>query len=193
MRIQALALFKDLSRATGIVGWVVFSLTKFAHGPARPKIWVFTIHSICGGVGFFFLELGLHYQDKDFKSCRRGISEFDFKGCWRGISEFLFVSSHCKQHYKNPQEKMEWLEKVLFPMRRAFIDLATRIRIRKSGGGLLKLQNDVQRCGYEDVQVMWEMLKKTESPSSEKRGRSLWRLWTWAGRTTSLRRVQRSN
>lgn len=88
---------------------------------------------------------------------------------------------------------MEWLQKVLFPMRRAILDLATRIRIRKSGGGLLKLQNDVQRCSYEDVQVMWEMLKKTESPSCEKRGRSLWRLWTWTGRTASLGQVQRSN
>uniref|UniRef100_M1CTP0 Uncharacterized protein n=1 Tax=Solanum tuberosum TaxID=4113 RepID=M1CTP0_SOLTU len=32
-----------------------------------------------------------------------------------------------------------------------------------SGAGLLKLQGDIQSCGYEDVQVMWEMLGGTES------------------------------
>lgn len=31
------------------------------------------------------------------------------------------------------------------------------------GAGLLKLHDDIQTCGYEDVQIMWEMLKKTES------------------------------
>ncbi|GJV34089.1 hypothetical protein Tco_1394489, partial [Tanacetum coccineum] len=30
-------------------------------------------------------------------------------------------------------------------------------------GGLLKLHDDIQTCGYEDVQVMWEMLHRTES------------------------------
>lgn len=32
-----------------------------------------------------------------------------------------------------------------------------------AGGGLLKLKGDVQTCGYEDVQVMWEMLHRTET------------------------------
>lgn len=31
------------------------------------------------------------------------------------------------------------------------------------GAGLLKLHDDIQTCGYEDVQVMWEMLRRTES------------------------------
>ncbi|KAG6424415.1 hypothetical protein SASPL_114833 [Salvia splendens] len=29
--------------------------------------------------------------------------------------------------------------------------------------GLLKLHDDILTCGYEDVQIMWEMLKKTET------------------------------
>ncbi|GLJ13924.1 hypothetical protein SUGI_0222500 [Cryptomeria japonica] len=98
---------------------------------------------------------------------------------------------------------MEWvLNKVFFPVRKALLGLATRVRTRKtgwrcgpcssalisirgesclsSGGGLLKLHNDVQTCGYEDVQVMWEMLKKTEtSQDSPKRRRPLWRLSSW--------------
>lgn len=32
-----------------------------------------------------------------------------------------------------------------------------------SGAGLLKLQGDIQSCGYADVQVMWEMLGAAES------------------------------
>ncbi|QCE08804.1 hypothetical protein DEO72_LG10g22 [Vigna unguiculata] len=36
-----------------------------------------------------------------------------------------------------------------------------------SRAGLLKLQDDVQTCGYEDVQVMWEMLQRTESDVTE--------------------------
>lgn len=35
-----------------------------------------------------------------------------------------------------------------------------------AGAGLLKLHDDVQTCEYEDVQVMWEMLQRTESDGS---------------------------
>lgn len=31
-----------------------------------------------------------------------------------------------------------------------------------AGAGLLKLHDDVQTCGYQDVQVMWEMLRRSE-------------------------------
>ncbi|PON46126.1 hypothetical protein TorRG33x02_326930 [Trema orientale] len=70
---------------------------------------------------------------------------------------------------------MNWLRKV----RRAWIAVLTRLRPRKStgrrgsrsssssdhvvGGGLLKLQDDVEMCGYEDVRIMWDILSKTES------------------------------
>lgn len=53
---------------------------------------------------------------------------------------------------------------MIFPVRRLCLALSTRINHRKNGGaGLVKLQDDVQTCGYEDVQVMWEMLQKTET------------------------------
>ncbi|RWW65228.1 hypothetical protein BHE74_00027475, partial [Ensete ventricosum] len=56
-------------------------------------------------------------------------------------------------------------------------------------GGILKLYDDVQMCGYQDVQVMWEILTKSEMETSngmpKQRRRSLWRLPSWYGRSTA--------
>ncbi|KAF9600748.1 hypothetical protein IFM89_012192 [Coptis chinensis] len=49
---------------------------------------------------------------------------------------------------------------MVFLIRRVWSSFMTRLRIRKNG--LLKLSNDVRMCEYEDVHVMWEMLRKTE-------------------------------
>lgn len=68
----------------------------------------------------------------------------------------------------------------MFPMRRVWISIAARMRTRKRGRGLLKLYNDVQSCGYQDVQVMWEMVQNSEICLSPKRRRSTWRLCWWA-------------
>ncbi|XP_039054048.1 uncharacterized protein LOC120196276 isoform X2 [Hibiscus syriacus] len=56
---------------------------------------------------------------------------------------------------------MDWWLKVIFPVRRLWFAVSSRVKARKSG--LLKLHDDVQTCGYEDVQVMWEMLRRSES------------------------------
>ncbi|KAK4350154.1 hypothetical protein RND71_029467 [Anisodus tanguticus] len=57
-------------------------------------------------------------------------------------------------------------------------------RGNNQGAGLLKLRDDIQTCGYEDVQVMWEMLRKNESevtPRHHKRKRRpLWRIFVWS-------------
>ncbi|KAL1554076.1 hypothetical protein AAHA92_14672 [Salvia divinorum] len=58
---------------------------------------------------------------------------------------------------------MDWWHKIVFPVRRAWFAVSARVKARKDGGGLLKLHDDIQTCGYEDVQIMWEMLKKTET------------------------------
>uniref|UniRef100_A0A0E0E4P9 Uncharacterized protein n=1 Tax=Oryza meridionalis TaxID=40149 RepID=A0A0E0E4P9_9ORYZ len=44
--------------------------------------------------------------------------------------------------------------------------------------GILDLHEDVQTCGYEDVQVMWNMLssEKEAAPAPPPRKRALWRL-----------------
>ncbi|KAM7471605.1 hypothetical protein LguiA_009788 [Lonicera macranthoides] len=61
---------------------------------------------------------------------------------------------------------VDWWQKMVFPVRRVFVAAAAaaaRVKSRKNGAGLLKLHNDIETCGYEDVQVMWEMLRRTES------------------------------
>ncbi|EYU24560.1 hypothetical protein ABFS82_04G114100 [Erythranthe guttata] len=58
---------------------------------------------------------------------------------------------------------MEWWRKIVFPVRRAWFAVSARVKARKNGGGLLKLHDDIQTCGYEDVQIMWEMLRRTET------------------------------
>ncbi|CAL9212007.1 unnamed protein product [Musa hybrid cultivar] len=61
--------------------------------------------------------------------------------------------------------------------------------VRGQGGGILKLYDDVQMCGYEDVQVMWEILTKSEMETSngmpKQRRRSLWRVSSWYSRSTA--------
>ncbi|KAG9456328.1 hypothetical protein H6P81_000836 [Aristolochia fimbriata] len=76
---------------------------------------------------------------------------------------------------------MDWWHKMFFPMRRAWFAVASRLRVRKNGRGLLKLHDDVQTCGYEDVQVMWEMLRRSETELSQtaKRKRPFWRFFVW--------------
>ncbi|KAF3663700.1 hypothetical protein BC332_16491 [Capsicum chinense] len=54
-------------------------------------------------------------------------------------------------------------QKMVFPVRRVWCAVSARVKPRKDGAGLLKLQGDIQSCGYADVQVMWEMLRGTES------------------------------
>ncbi|GAA0167094.1 hypothetical protein Leryth_006051 [Lithospermum erythrorhizon] len=79
---------------------------------------------------------------------------------------------------------MEWWEKMAFPVRRVWISVSSKVKARKNGAGLLKLRDDIQTCGYEDVQVMWEMLRGTESesksPRSKQKQRPLWRIFVWS-------------
>ncbi|KAF8660289.1 hypothetical protein HU200_009051 [Digitaria exilis] len=61
---------------------------------------------------------------------------------------------------------MEWWQKaVVVPVKRAWIVVATRLRRKKDDGRgtLVKLHDDIQTCAYEDVQVMWEMLQRSET------------------------------
>ncbi|XP_045811882.1 uncharacterized protein LOC123906077 [Trifolium pratense] len=76
---------------------------------------------------------------------------------------------------------MDWLHK----LRRTFTLLSSRIKLRKSGagvvgrcrrgggadgecgktsGGLLNLRDDVEMCGYKDVEIMWNMLSLSITP-----------------------------
>ncbi|KAJ0985102.1 hypothetical protein J5N97_003458 [Dioscorea zingiberensis] len=53
---------------------------------------------------------------------------------------------------------MEWWRRMVVPVKRAFVSVASRVKSRKDGGGILKLEDEVQTCEYRDVQVMWEMM-----------------------------------
>lgn len=78
---------------------------------------------------------------------------------------------------------MDLWEKMVCPVRRALFSIAGRIKSRKNGASLLKLHNDIQTCGYADVQVMWEMLRRSESElmsqRSKQKPRSFWRIFIW--------------
>ncbi|CAI0548842.1 unnamed protein product [Linum tenue] len=86
---------------------------------------------------------------------------------------------------------MDWWDKVIFPVRRVWVAVSARVKSRKHGsGGILMLHNDVQTCGYEDVQVMWEMLRRSQleiingGRSSNgnllKQHRPFWRSFVWS-------------
>ncbi|RDY01548.1 hypothetical protein CR513_15115, partial [Mucuna pruriens] len=83
-----------------------------------------------------------------------------------------------------PNKFMNIWRNMIFPVRRVWLALSTRIKHRKNGAGLLKLQDDVQTCGYQDVQVMWEMLQRTESEVIENHHKRkqlpFWRIFVWS-------------
>ncbi|KAL3609309.1 hypothetical protein D5086_000329 [Populus alba] len=58
-----------------------------------------------------------------------------------------------------------------------------------SGANLLKLHNDVQTCGYEDVQVMWEILRRSESElmasHPKRKQRPFWRVFVWSNHSAA--------
>ncbi|MQM08852.1 hypothetical protein Taro_041712 [Colocasia esculenta] len=80
---------------------------------------------------------------------------------------------------------MDWRERVVFPVRRAWAGVAARLRAsRKRGTGILKLHDDVQTCGYRDVEVMWEMLRsemELTGHATAGRRRSPWWVLFWSG------------
>ncbi|GKV09651.1 hypothetical protein SLEP1_g21119 [Rubroshorea leprosula] len=84
---------------------------------------------------------------------------------------------------------MEWWHKMIFPVRRVWFAVSARVKARKSGAGLLKLHDDVQTCGYQDVQVMWEMLRRSETEliahNNKRKQRPFWRVFVWSNNNAS--------
>ncbi|CAN6296070.1 unnamed protein product [Urochloa humidicola] len=52
-----------------------------------------------------------------------------------------------------------WWDRVVLPVRRAWLGVASRFGVRQTG--LWRLRQEVSTCEYEDVHVMWEMLSRT--------------------------------
>ncbi|RWW79462.1 hypothetical protein BHE74_00012239 [Ensete ventricosum] len=56
------------------------------------------------------------------------------------------------------------------------------------GDGILKLRDDVQMCGSQDVQVMWEMVRRSEtavSQATKRHKRQFWRPSACSSRTSA--------
>ncbi|WOK99638.1 hypothetical protein Cni_G08350 [Canna indica] len=53
-----------------------------------------------------------------------------------------------------------WKRAVVLSIRRVRLGVATRLGIRRTG--LRKLRKEVRTCEYNDVHVMWELLRKTD-------------------------------
>ncbi|XP_028772034.1 uncharacterized protein LOC114751177 [Neltuma alba] len=78
---------------------------------------------------------------------------------------------------------MDFWHKMIFPVRRVWLALSSRLKTRRNGDGLLKLQDDIQTCGYQDVQVMWEMLRRTEPEAvdshQKRKQQPFWGIFVW--------------
>ncbi|CAA2976115.1 Hypothetical predicted protein [Olea europaea subsp. europaea] len=72
---------------------------------------------------------------------------------------------------------MEWWHKMVFPVRRVWFAVSARAKARKTGAGLLKLHDDIQTCGYEDVQIMWDILRRIESQPLPRHSKRKYRLF----------------
>ncbi|CAD5186241.1 unnamed protein product [Musa acuminata subsp. malaccensis] len=96
---------------------------------------------------------------------------------------------------------MDWWQRmVVLPAKRALVAVAARVRTRKAGnaligagrGMLVKLRNEVQTCGYEDVQVMWEMLQRSAAElAGAPRGSKQTPAWSRRTSSSSARSVPR--
>ncbi|KAG6504804.1 hypothetical protein ZIOFF_037152 [Zingiber officinale] len=66
----------------------------------------------------------------------------------------------------SPASRMAWWRRrVVAPVKRALVAVAARIKPRKHAGRdmLIKLNDEVRTCGYDDVKVMWEILQRSEA------------------------------
>ncbi|CAL9771378.1 unnamed protein product [Musa acuminata subsp. burmannicoides] len=107
---------------------------------------------------------------------------------------------------------MDWWQRmVVLPAKRALVAVAARVRTRKAGKTLslsltscnlafigagrgmpVKLRNEVQTCGYEDVQVMWEMLQRSAAElAGAPRGSKQTPAWSRRTSSSSARSVPR--
>ncbi|XP_039807759.1 uncharacterized protein LOC120671483 [Panicum virgatum] len=97
-----------------------------------------------------------------------------------------------------------WRARVVAPVRRAWVAVAVaaaRARVRKGECGILNLHQDVQTCGYQDVQVMWNMLSSEKEAAAagagasgtlpKPRKRPFWRLPLWPVRPPARTAAQR--
>ncbi|KAL1546899.1 hypothetical protein AAHA92_23436 [Salvia divinorum] len=73
--------------------------------------------------------------------------------------------------------EVNWWEKMVIPMRKVWGRVSRRFGFRKTG--LIKLHKDVRTCEYEDVHILWDLLKRNEADLARSRKGRSWR-FRWA-------------
>ncbi|EYU25504.1 hypothetical protein ABFS82_03G036400 [Erythranthe guttata] len=75
--------------------------------------------------------------------------------------------------------EMKWWGKMTVPMRKVWSKVSKKIRPKTAGQN--KLHRDVRTCEYEDVHILWDMLKKNDETDPVKGGdeAAAWKLH-WA-------------
>ncbi|PIN22095.1 hypothetical protein CDL12_05185 [Handroanthus impetiginosus] len=80
--------------------------------------------------------------------------------------------------------KTECWDKVVVPLRKVWSKVSKKLRLRKTGH--VKLRQEIRTCEYEDVHILWHMLKRNETDlTRSKRGPS-WGFVQWAKHTPLL-------
>lgn len=108
----------------------------------------------------------------------------------RAIALRVGLGRRLRRKRKVKDQLMELWHKMIFPVRRAWLAVSTRVKARKNGGGLLKLHDDVQTCEYDDVHRMWNMmLSRSESEHgsqhTKRKHRPFWRVFVWSNHNSS--------
>ncbi|XP_022983947.1 uncharacterized protein LOC111482415 [Cucurbita maxima] len=81
---------------------------------------------------------------------------------------------------------MGFWRQIIFPVRRVWLAVYGRLKARKNDEGLLKLHDDVETCGYQDVKVMWEILKQSEAElinhhhQPKRKHKRFWKDFLWS-------------
>ncbi|KAL7605672.1 uncharacterized protein LOC111886984 isoform X1 [Lactuca sativa] len=88
------------------------------------------------------------------------------------------------------QKVIKWWQKFTIYLRKIWIRVAVRFGVPKSGLG--RLHHEIMRCEYEDVHVLWKLLKENEKGLSgdlrSKKNRTCSKLVHWVGRRSPFMR-----
>ncbi|XP_042015459.1 uncharacterized protein LOC121763503 [Salvia splendens] len=116
---------------------------------------------------------------------REPIQKFHTPYAHRGIfvecSVFALII-HCESEMVATE--MNCWAKIAIPMRKVWVGVSRRFGFRKTG--LIKLDKDVRTCEYEDIHILWDLLKRNEADLARSRKSRSWR-FQWPQCSSLLR------
>ncbi|KGN58642.1 uncharacterized protein LOC101215661 [Cucumis sativus] len=85
---------------------------------------------------------------------------------------------------------MGFWHQMIFPVRRVWLAVYGRLKARRNDEGLLKLHDDVETCGYQDVKVMWEILRRSEAElinhhQMRRKHKPFWKALVWSNHNSN--------